>query len=248
VLVVGDLAQIEARLTFWMAGQQNALEAFKQHRDIYCDFGENIYERKITKANVTERFVSKTGVLGLGFGCGADRFRTEVRVKGKIEIGDAMAVKVVDTFRDLYFNVPKLWAEMERLLSWDMELGPLRSEGSVIYLPNGMKIEYPELARGRSGWRYKGRKGVQKLWGGVITENTVQALARIILGDMAIELAKNYRIVTLMHDEIVLCVPEKYEQEARLSMEYHMSLADGWYSDLPIACEVGVGVRYGDAK
>ena len=71
-LVIGDSAQIEARMNAWLAGEEALIEAFRNGYDIYSEFaGDQIYNRKITKKeNPIERFVGKTSILGLGFNMG----------------------------------------------------------------------------------------------------------------------------------------------------------------------------------
>lgn len=60
VLMVGDLSQIEARLSAYLAGEDRLVEAFRQGRDVYSEFASNVYGRTITKADKRERFVGKT--------------------------------------------------------------------------------------------------------------------------------------------------------------------------------------------
>lgn len=64
VLIEADMKQIQARLTAWLAGQQDMLDAFASGRDLYCEFGTDLYGRTITKADEFERFTSKFWVLG----------------------------------------------------------------------------------------------------------------------------------------------------------------------------------------
>lgn len=247
--VVGDFSQIEARINFWRAGDAAVLDQFRRGVDIYCDFGGEVYEETITKKDVLKRFVSKTGVLGLGFGCGWERLKNEVRAKGGYEISNELAIKVVDTFRvRKYPKVPAMWKSNERLLSWDIVDGAVESYGGNIRLPNGLWLQYPQLTRTRDGWKYYNGKRWVKLWGGVLAENIAQALARIIEADKSVELAKYYKVVTLTHDDIVLCVDDEEVEQAVGAMQEVMTRAQGWYADLPLACEIGVGKSLGEAK
>lgn len=58
--LIKDFAQIEARVTAWLAGEEKLLSLFRAGKDTYCAFGSVAFKRPITKADVTERFVSKT--------------------------------------------------------------------------------------------------------------------------------------------------------------------------------------------
>jgi DNA polymerase I-like protein with 3'-5' exonuclease and polymerase domains len=50
------------------------------------------------------------------------------------------------------------------------------------------------------------------------------------------------------YDEIVLCVPDERVERAKRAMEFEMTLPPEWMPDLPLAVEIGVGKRYGEAK
>ena len=69
MLVVGDSGQIEARINAWIAGQDDLLAEFREYdagrdRDPYCKQADLLYNREITKADPTERFVGKVCVAG----------------------------------------------------------------------------------------------------------------------------------------------------------------------------------------
>jgi hypothetical protein len=69
-LVWVDLSQIEARLTFWLAGEPRLNEIFGEGRDPYCEYGEQMWGHKITKADLLKRTAAKSTVLGMGFAGG----------------------------------------------------------------------------------------------------------------------------------------------------------------------------------
>lgn len=59
-LIVCDLAQIEARVLAWLAGETKILEAFKNNRDLYSEVASKIFNRPINKHdNPDERFIGK---------------------------------------------------------------------------------------------------------------------------------------------------------------------------------------------
>jgi len=105
---------------------------------------------------------------------------------------------------------------------------------------------------------YDTRYGPNKIYGGKVIENVVQALARIIVFDQMAkidqELRKKdttderYRVVLTVHDEVVCIVPDHYEQECKESMLRHMSVAPKWCEELPVACEAESGLNYAECK
>lgn len=87
-LVVGDYAQIEARVLVWMARCLEPLQGFRNGEDVYVRFaGDHMYnrdydsyfeivdgKREVRKEFKRERQVAKSAVLGCGYGLGARKF------------------------------------------------------------------------------------------------------------------------------------------------------------------------------
>ena len=84
------------------------------------------------------------------------------------------------------------------------------------------------------------------IYGGKVVENVCQALARIIIGEQMLMIAKKYRVVMTVHDAIACIVPEKEADRAKEFVEICMRLRPQWASDLPLNCEAGYGKSYGD--
>ena len=94
---------------------------------------------------------------------------------------------------------------------------------------------------------YKTRRGRTKIYGGKVTENICQALARCIIGEQMLEVAKRYKVVLTVHDSIVCCVPEDEIDVATSYIETAMNRSPAWALGLPITCESGIGKSYGEA-
>jgi DNA polymerase len=119
-----------------------------------------------------------------------------------------------------------------------------------IKLPNGLYITYPRLkldtSESRPQYVYKSRRGEISVWGGVVTENVVQALARIIVGEQMIHINDKYRPLLTVHDAVVCVAADGEEEEAKKFIMGIMSTAPEWAKGLPITCESGSGDNYGD--
>jgi len=260
VIIAADLSNIEARLVATLAKCKQMREGFRAKADLYCDFASRIYGRKITKLDEIERFVGKTCILGLGYGMGWRKFETQMRI-ARVKMANGMASRVVYLYRDTYPEIPKLWADLE-FAALQMQktdalypFGPVTFVHDRIILPNGMPITYPNLrfSVNQDGMHYdsmrSGKVGVRSLWGGGITENICQALARIIITDAELRLSSaGLNAVLQVHDELVYCVPEKYTEIIMKAIEKVLTLQVPWLPDLPVACEVKCGPTYGDAK
>ena len=254
-LVVGDSSQIEARVNAWLWGQEDLVEAFRRGEDIYSLFAsENIYGTLVTKADKEKRHVGKTAILGLGFQMGAKKFRaTLARGVGgpAVHISEEVAQMVVTAYRRRYSKIKEGWGICEDIIQ-DMYSGRqgeykcLRWEKETIWLPNGMRLKYPKLRKNEDGdWVYSRKGNIIKLYGGILCENIVQALARIIVAaEQLLDIAAVYPVVMTTHDEVVACVPAKQAKACERFMQACLRKAPTWAPDLPVTCETGHAVNY----
>ena len=79
-------------------------------------------------------------------------------------------------------------------------------------------------------------------------ENLCQALARIVIGEQLLRIAKKYKVAMTVHDAIGCVVPEAEEETAREFVEIAMKVRPKWALDLPLDCEAFSGESYGDCK
>jgi hypothetical protein len=256
-LVVGDSSQIEARMNAWFSFETELVQAFADGEDIYSQFASDVYGYEVSKALKIERHVGKTSILGLGYGMGPPKFKFTLKTgQISVEMDLERCKDVVNLYRRKYSRIKANWKTCEQMLhdilnGTESYYGPggcVKTCADGIILPNGMLVRYPGLRQTDDGFEYQSRGKWIKLYGAKVVENLIQALARIVVFDQMIMLAKRYKVVLTVHDEIVLCVPEDQVGEAVRYMEEVMSIAPSWATGLPIACEVGSGSSYGDAK
>ena len=269
VLVVIDSSNIEARVLSALAGQADAVDRFRNHVDPYCHMASHIYNRPISKADKAERQLGKIAVLGLGYGMGAQKFQDTVKAWGAGDIDILLAKATVDTYRRTYNMVPQLWSRFESALPYiagdqgapqyaiDTE-GILFAEHGRVILPSGLGVRYPDLRRGVDGWMFwgglmKGKAGdktklMTKVYGGLATENAVQALSRIIVTEQMNKVSLRYPVKWFIHDEIVLHVPEAEADEALAYAVSVMQESPKWWPDVPLDAEGGYHYTYGLAK
>lgn len=256
VILAADLSNIEARILATLAGEWHLVEAFRRGRDVYSEFATQVYGRPITKADKTERFVGKTCILGLGYGMGFNKFLHQMLLK-KIPMDAIQADKVVSLYRRTYSDIPRYWRKTEDIIrrctakDFMHVDGPLSFVHERILLPNGMQIWYPGLApAGQGALVYSHPKyGAVYLWGGHITENICQALARIVMSQIELRLARaGLRAALQVHDELVFVVPQRHVEACRIAVEKAMVAPVPWLPRLPVACEVHYGRSYAEAK
>lgn len=258
MIAVVDSGQIEARVNAWLWGQEDVIAAFRASdagtgRDVYCNFGDHIYGRTITKEDVIERQVAKVASLALGFQMGAAKFQTTL-AKSKIYFELDRCKEIVDTYRKVNHRIAAGWRFCDRIIN-DMfagragHHGPIAWEKETIFLPNGMRLKYPDLKKTLGDddypeWTYQSKDSRKKMYGGLLTENIVQSLARIIVMWQMLQVDKKYRVVLTCHDEFS-CVVKKSQAEKCLEfMTQWMKTPPDWCLDLPLNSEGKVDVNY----
>lgn len=266
-LITCDLSQIEARILAWISGQADLVEAFREGRDVYSEFSSDVYGITVTKADKPRRFVGKTAILGLGFRVGADKLRQTLAIgQGgvKVDVSPDEAKRIVKLYRMKNHMIVAFWERCRHALhnvyaqtSFDIVPGVLSADAQGIRLPNGMYITYPGLKQTGNDYEYiadmrmhkrNPDNGWTKIYDGKVCENIVQALARIVIVEYMNRIAKRYRVVMQVHDEIIVSVPTDVVSDARQWIEQVMKKPPRWAADLPVDCESGTGTNYGDAK
>lgn len=263
VVLAADLAQIEARITAWLARQLNLLQGFRDREDIYSMFATTAFGIETVKDRSKEdkkrRFVGKTCILGLGFGVGAAKLRATLRAAGIIlELTECE--KFVNTYRTLYSRIPMLWRTFDNYLSvmasgtGQVKVGPVTIAKNTIILPNGMALVYNNLRQHQSdkysGWVYNFAGEVRTLWGGKVTENVVQALARILVMEYMLKIKHTIGLKPALqqHDELDYVVPEQYAEKVARVIGKIMRVPPSWAPDLPVEVEINYGPTLGDCK
>jgi DNA polymerase len=263
VVAVQDSGQIECRVNGWLWGQTDLLDAFRDAdagtgRDAYCNFADNIYGREITKVDKDERFVGKVCVLGLGFQMGAPKLQMTF-AKGALggppvyfELDKCKAI--VSTYRAKNYRIEQGWGICKTIIE-DMaagtegSYGPINWEFETIWLPNGMALKYPGLRKqagdkGWDEWSYQAKDQRKKIYGGLLCENLVQALARIIVMTQMLWISRKYRVVMTTHDETVAIAKTAQAERCLSFMAKSMSTPLPWCLDIPLNCEGGYDVNY----
>ena len=264
VIIDSDSSQIEARTLAWLAGQDDLVEAFDRGEDVYKIMASAIYGKAISAITKDERFVGKTTILGAGYGMGAAKFRAQLKTFG-VEVSEDEAKRIIDTYRRTYPRITELWKAAANVLpaiiseqttSFGRD-GILKVDGTDgILLPNGLRLKYPNLRQkvdeesGKVELVYDTKKGKavipNRIYGGKVIENVCQALARIVIGEQMLMIAKKYRVVMTVHDAVACIAPEAEAETAKEYVELCMRIRPSWAPELPLNCEAGYGKSYGD--
>ena len=261
LLIDADSAQIEARVLAWLAGQEDHVQAFFNKDDVYKQMASRIYAKEVDEITKDERFVGKTTILGAGYGMGALKFQAQLKTFGyDMDLDECR--RVIQVYRETNWRISQFWREAQYAIQnlangSSMAFGvngllEALGEESAIRLPSGLLMRYDDLyaEQGDKGpeYSYKTRRGRTRIYGGKVTENVCQAVARCIIGEQMLRISKRYRVVLTVHDSVVSCVPEREVDEAQAYVEACMRWVPSWANGLPIDCESGIGRSYGDCE
>lgn len=257
-----DSSQIEARTLAWLAGQDDLVEAFDKGEDVYRIMASRIYGVPPEEVTDDQRFVGKTTILGAGYGMGAAKFRAQLKTFG-VEMSLDECKRIITVYRETYPMIPRLWRQAGSAL--DAMIGnqtaPLGRDGVLevrgadgIKLPNGLRLQYPNLRYvtqpdGKQEMVYDQKKGravlMSRIYGGKMVENICQALARIVIGEQMLMIARRLRVVMTVHDAVGAIAPVEEADDARAFVEQCMRVRPKWALGLPLNCESKMGASYG---
>ena len=246
MFAVADYSAIEARVIAWLSDTRWRMETFKNGGDIYCESASQMFGVPVVKhgENGHLRQKGKIAELALGYGGGVKA----LEAMGGKEAGwsEEEMTDIVSRWRERSPNIKKLWADIENAFREVVKGRPIAflphhmavwSKGSSIYvkLPSGRSLAYVEPMLTDGKLMFMGMNQVTRkwerigTWGGKLTENIVQAIARDCLVETMKGLKDKGLIVNMhVHDEIIVEVPEN-EAEQKLDEIYSiMAKPIGW--------------------
>jgi DNA polymerase I-like protein with 3'-5' exonuclease and polymerase domains len=260
VIIDSDSSQIEARTVAWLAGQTDLVEAFDKGEDVYKIMASAIYGKDESEITKEERFVGKTTILGAGYGMGGAKFQAQLKTFG-VEMSADECARIISVYRNRYSKVPTLWRQAQQCVEalvtrqgatfGAVDAVVFDAEQGGFLLPSGLWQKYEGLTKvfdpeGKAQYQYKTRKGVVKIYGGKVVENICQAVARCVIAEQMLKIAKRYKVVLTVHDAIACIAREHEAKEAQEYVEQCMRWRPTWCQTLPLNCESGVGRSYGD--
>lgn len=265
-LMSGDFSGIEARVVLWLAGDMENLKELYLGVDSYKTMAALIYGVPVSQVTKTMRELGKRAVLGCGFGMGPDKFFLTCEQQG-FPITMELAKKAVAAYREKYYMVRNYWYDLNRQCMAAVESpGRLvkfrnlqilkKGRFLLIRLPSGRKLSYPdpEIHQVVKSWgpqdsltfmeQDKNQRWVRgETYGGKLTENVTQAVARDIMVDSMLRLEDaGYPVIFTVHDENVCEVPKGFGSEAEF--KEIMEVLEPWAEGVPIKVETWEAERY----
>ena len=273
VFSVADFSAIEARVISWLANEKWRMDVFRGDGKIYEATGAKMFNvpiSAITKGSVL-RDKSKISELALGYEGSLGALK---RMGGeRMGLSDTEMMSLVRKWRSANPAIVDMWKEIDEASKEAVRyqrpvsctcrniIFDCNGEFMTIQLPSGRKLFYygPKFKDKKIGHStmptrvlcYQGVVQETKQWGeidtygGKLTENIVQAIARDLLGDAMLRMQdEGYEIVASVHDEVIVEVPEINAKDHYNRLVEIMSTPPQWSEDLPLNADGGVMTFY----
>lgn len=270
-LFVADFSKIEVAILWWLSDNWPGLKILHQGLDPYKYMASantgRLYIHISDEGD--ERQLGKAQVLGCGFGMGWRKFQTTAFDMYRLKLTDEESQRAVKKYREQNAAVPLLWKEYE-----NYAIEAVRQNGTKfktrkcefqfkdkflwVTLPSGRKLAYREPSLTMRETDYGSQETLEfmavnsktkkwskeRTWGGTLTENIVQAVARDLMMQASVRLEKaGYKFLLSIHDEAITEKPigEGSIQEFTSLMCQKPKWAD---TNLPLEAKAWKGPRY----
>ena len=264
--LIFDYSQIEPRCLHWLAGDDDFLNMVRAGYGLYEAHAVTAKGWKgkpgtLKKENLLFYTSVKSELLGLGYGMGARKYRDKAESDDKIVLTDEQALAIVKGFRAQKPKITGLWGKLDSLmkqavLSNDKHLLIEMPTGDVMHhfhLRQTAKVT--EDGQTRSSYMSSKTRGVfdergvvRNLWGGTLTENVTQRMARDVFAEGMLRAEDNAFLARFSaHDEGVFEVDdgnEKFLKDQKAELERVLVQPPAWCPDVPLAVEGSYEERY----
>jgi len=158
------------------------------------------------------------------------------------------------TVRDFRASNPKITALWRRFDMLIRAAAMDKAKRLGIEMPTGDFLYHFNVRQKAGGGNYESyavrgdyseRSKQGRLWGGVLTENVTQRMARDVLAEAVLRLEKSgFPVIFHAHDEVILALPIHGAREALKEAERVMSIPPDWCPDIPLGVEGGLSPHY----
>ena len=232
-LVVSDYSQIELRLAAHIAKDARMVQAFKDGEDLHAITASNVLGVPADKVSKADRQTAKAVNFGLLYGAAARGLMRYAKGQYGVEMSEGQAREIRDKFFRTYAGLARWHKD-----SMDAARRKSTTEARTLL---GRRRLLPDLGSKRGEWgRFTD-----------LVNTPVQGTAadglKAALVSLHRRLPSDARIVSTVHDEVVVECPEDAASEVLAMMEGCMVEALGGL-DVPVGAEGGMGRTWGGAK
>jgi DNA polymerase len=257
--IIADLSQIEPRCLAAACGDYEFLDLVESGMDVYEAHARATMDytdpRPLKEVDNAMRQVAKARVLGLGYGCGAARFKDFAALFG-MDYTDEEAQSQVKSYRDTNHRIVDLWNMLGDGFV-DAAKDHKNNRTLNVAMPTGRTLRYYDVAMrtrvydegesksGYSAYPERGRPWYEFFWGSKLCENYIQAMARDVFADAMLRIDRGgIRTAWHVHDELICEVPEDQAVEAKEFVEQEMSRRHPALPKMPIAVDAHIADYY----
>jgi DNA polymerase bacteriophage-type len=265
-LIAADFSGVESRLTAWVSGQQTKVDEWAKFDRTGDPKDEPYYlnGERMGLAEEDRRGTGKVGDLACGYMGSVGAWR---KLSPNDPRSDAEIQALKQKWRELHPETVKFWYALDRAAkAATAKHGAVEAvntqvvfehDGKFLWmrLPSGRRLAYPEaylkdtdrekvvVFKDNASGGWKDCRNGAGAYGGIWTENLVQAVARDLFAAAMLRLEKaGYRVVAHVHDEIVCEVPEGFGSEEEF-LRLIKELPD-WAQGLPVSAKPRSGHRF----
>jgi len=258
---VADFSAIEARVIAWLADEKWRLDVFKTTGKIYEASAAMMFDVPIEEVTKGSDLRAKGKVAELALGYQGALGALKAMGGEKMGLSDFEMESIVKRWRKASPAIVKLWANVEAAAMRAVQtrkpvtcknkglVFQMEGKALTILLPSGRKLFY-QGARigtnrfGRESIEYYGTHQVMRKWmhletyGGKLTENIIQAIARDLLAVSMQRLdEEGYPIVMHVHDEAICEVLLEDQEQSLEDMCEIMGQTVDWAPGLPLVAD-----------
>jgi len=258
---VADFSAIEARVIAWLSGETWRLKVFNTHGKIYEASASKMFNVPIEQVTKGSDYRAKGKVAELALGYQGSVGALKTMGGEKMGLSEIEMKLIVTKWRKANPAIVQLWYDLEQCAIQALKtrkavtsqhkglVFDYNGEVLTIQLPSGRKLFYQSPSFSKNQWdnlsiRYKGMDQTTKQWGwvdtygGKLTENIVQAIARDLLAEAMQRVDKSgYSIVLHVHDEAVCEVPVIGSEKALDQICDLMGQTSDVYNGVPFPAE-----------
>ena len=257
--IIADFSAIEARVIAWLAGEKWRMDVFNSHGKIYEASASQMFKVPLEEIHKGSPLRQKGKIAELALGYGGSKGALISMGALKMGLTEDELPELVAAWRKSNPNIVNLWWDIENaaisavkeMETVNMQYGlkfSYRSGILFITLPSGRSLAYirPRIEIderfGKDKLTYEGIEPNTRKWGrvdtygGKLTENIIQAIARDCLAESMLSLDdRGYKIAFHVHDEVVLDVPNNFGLLEEV--EDIMGMDISWAPGLPLRAE-----------
>lgn len=257
-LITTDWRGIENYLSLYYSGDRAQLARVEAGESQYLIFGEKLFGRELSKKDDPKEYnISKIAVLSLGYGAGDVKFAGMVKQQSGIIISPEQSKRIVKVWRDANRYVTAAWKSVETgfkqaLTGQSAEWHGFKFDRAgaatvVVTLPNGYELYYAGC--GVSGrdlyWRPDGAT-LEKIYGGLLWENLMQAIAAQLLRGALVKMeCEKIEVVLHVYDETVVEADAAKAEKTGQRIVEIMREAQPWAPDMKLEVEQKITKRWG---